>query len=132
MANAKSNAAEVLTLNFLLRGAAATQPAGTFISLHTADPTEAGGVAEVTGGSYARQSATFAGATTDGGGNTSTSNTAAINWINMPTATVTHVGIWSAVTGGTMLYSAALSASKALTTGDNFTINANQLIVSEN
>lgn len=131
MADAKSDYAERITLDWLLGGSAPTRPAGRHVALFTADPTDEGTGAEVTGGSYERVSATFGAATTTAGV-TSATTTADLNWTNMPTATVTHVGIYTAATGGELIYYGPLSASKALTTGDNFTINAGNLTVTEN
>lgn len=131
MADAKSDYAEKMTLDYILGGANPTRPTNRFVALFTAAPSDSGGGTEVTGGSYARQSASFAGAVTTGGV-TSASTNAALNWTNMPTATVTHIAVYDASTGGNLLYTGALQSSKALTTGDNFTINSGNLTISEN
>jgi hypothetical protein len=130
MADAKSDYLERKNLDHNLGTTTYTKPTTVYVSLHTADPTDAGTGAEVSGGSYARQSCAFTAASTTSG-TTTAPNTSAINWTNMPTATVTHVGIWDAVTTGNLLYSGALTASKSLTSGDNFTINAGALVVQE-
>jgi len=132
MADSKSDYAEKLTLNWLLRTGSApnTQPAAIYVALFTATPSDTGGGTEVTGGSYARQAATFAAASTTSGVTTSATS-AALNWTNMPTAVVTSVGVYDAVTGGNLLYYGNLSASKSLTSGDNFTINSGNLTVQE-
>lgn len=130
MADAKSNTAEQMTLDWLLGGSNPTRPSARYVALHTADPTDAGTGSEVSGGSYARQSATFSAAATDSGVTTS-SNTADLNWTNLPTSTVTHIGIWSASTGGYLLYSAPLAQSKAITSGDELTISAGGLVAQE-
>lgn len=85
----------------------ALKGAGSFVSLHTADPGTTG-ANEVTGGSYARVQATLP----TGANGTAT---APIVSINVPAGvTVTHVGVWSAVTAGTFVGgSAALSPSLA-------------------
>ena len=46
-------------LNHVFRNTAYTQPTTVYVALYTAAPTDAGGGTEVTGGSYARQSAAF-------------------------------------------------------------------------
>jgi hypothetical protein len=70
-----------------------------FVSAHTAAPGESG-TSEVTGGTYARKSITFSAAAA---GNLDSSN---VPVLDIPAGTtVTHIGYWSAVTGGTFLAS---------------------------
>lgn len=83
-----------------------------YISLHTGDP-GLDGSNEVTGGSYVRKTSTFSSA--DGN---ATANTAAIEYAGMPAATVTHVGVWDAESGGNYLWGAAVTASKTYGAGD--------------
>ena len=94
------------------------------VSLHTADP-GATGLNEVAGGSYARQTATFGTAASGG----SIANTAALNFAGMPTATVTHVGIWST---STFRAGAALTAAQSVSSGQTFTIAIGQLVANLN
>lgn len=85
--------------------------AGAYISAHTADPTTTG-ANEVTGGSYARQLTTWAAAS---GGSRAGSQVT----IPIPTGvTVTHIGIWSAVTAGTFREGASIT-SQAFPSGGN-------------
>ena len=51
---------EVALLNATLNGTAFTAVNNPYVSLHTADPTDAGTGTEVSGGSYARTAASFA------------------------------------------------------------------------
>lgn len=111
-----TDTSENLLLNFLLNNQTATRPTAWYVSLHTADPTEAGTGTEVStsGTAYVRQAIVFGAAS---GG--TTSNTALITF---PTATaswgtVTHCGIWSASSAGTCYLYGPLSASAAVTTG---------------
>lgn len=68
-----------------------------YFSAHTGAP-GSNGANEVTGGSYARGACTFASATS-----AARSTSAATN-INIPEdTTVTHVGLWTASTGGVFL-----------------------------
>lgn len=131
MADAKSNYAEKASLDWILGGATPTRPSSRFVALFSATPSDTGGGTEVAGGSYSRQSASFDAAVTTGGVTTATTS-AAMNWTNMPTVTVTHIAIFDASTAGNMLYYGPLTASKALTSGDNFTINAGNLTITEN
>ena len=120
-----SNSTETLVLNWLLTGGTATRPTAWYLALYTAAPGEAGGGTEVTtvGTAYARQSAAFTVS-----GNTA-SNTSAIEF---PTATasygtVSHVGVFDAVTGGNLIAYAALTTSKVIDTGDVLRVPAGDL-----
>ena len=84
----------------------------THLSLHTADPGTTG-ADEVTGGSYARQAITFAAAASG-----SSASNVACTFTVMPACTVTHVGLWTAVSAGTYLWRGVMSVSKTLDAGD--------------
>lgn len=114
-------------LNHVFGGTTLTQPAAVYVALHTADPEEDGSGAEVSGGSYTRQAAAFAAAS--GGAKATNAN---LVFSNMPAATVTHVSIWDAQTGGNMLAGGALSVSKSVGAGDTFQITSGNLTVSLN
>jgi hypothetical protein len=121
-----SNYLEDALINGTLRGTTFTAPAAVYVSLHTADPTDAGTGTEVSGGSYIRQAATF-GAPSDGVSTTTADITfpqATGNW-----GTIGWIGIWDADTSGNMLYHTALDASKAIDTGDIFKIATGSLTV---
>jgi len=121
-----SNYLENALINGTLRATNFTAPAAVYVSLHTADPTDAGTGTEVSGGSYIRQSATFA-APSNGASATSADITfpqATGNW-----GTIGWIGIWDAQTTGNMLYHTALDASKAIDTGDIFKIASGSLTV---
>lgn len=86
--------------------------AGNYISLHTSDPGGSGS-SEVAGGTYARKPTTWGG--TSGSATTGSAITA-----DIPAGTtITHWGLWSAVSGGTFLYGGTLPASE--TFGSNGT-----------
>ena len=104
-----------------------TRPTAWYLALFTSNPAEDASGTEVTatGTAYARQSATFTVS-----GNTA-SNSAAIEF---PTATasygtVTHVGVYTASSGGDLIAYAALSTSKAIDTGDVFRVPSGDLDV---
>jgi hypothetical protein len=87
-----------------------------YVGLYTAAPTDAGGGTEVTGGSYARVSASF-GAAASG----AIANDVAVTFPS-PTAnwgTVTHFGIFDASSAGNLLYWGALDTSRNILNGDN-------------
>jgi hypothetical protein len=118
-----SNYLETQLLNHVFDNTAYTSPTTVYVSLHTANPDEDASGAEVSGGGYVRQAGSFTVS-----GNTATTDAA----VEYPTATadygtVTHVGIWDAETSGNMLAYAALTASKAISTGDVFRIPTGDL-----
>ena len=127
MAN-MSDYLEVKLLNETLNGVAFTAVDNPYISLHTADPTDAGTGAEVSGGSYARVASSFATASGTSGAvvtdATATFPTATANW-----GTVGWIGLWDAASSGNMLYHTALDASKTIDSGDIFKITAGNLSV---
>ena len=113
---------EVELRKHIFRTGSFTKPATLYVSLHTADPTDAASGAEVSGGSYARvavgpSDATWSAPDATGG---VTKNVSDITF-PAPTAnwgTVTHAAVWDASTSGNMLVSAALTTSKTVNNGD--------------
>jgi hypothetical protein len=97
-------------------GAATTLLAGQWISLHNADP-GATGANEISTGT-GRQKVTWGAAASD---NSSTPPLGKITGneltfsITGTNTTVSHYGVWSAVTAGTFLYGKPLSTSVTLT-----------------
>ena len=120
---------EVKLLNLTLNGSAFTAVDDPYISLHTADPTDAGTGTEVSGTGYARVQASFNTATgTDASETTDTDTT----WSAAGSGgwgTVGWIGLWDASTSGDMLYHTALDASKTIDEGDVFKITAGNLTV---
>jgi len=90
------------------------------VSLHTADP-DINGANEVTGGGYSRAAIMFAPAS---GAQSSNSNAAL--WTNLPSCTVTHVGLWR---GSTFLFGSSLTQAKTVTAGDGLVLNASTWVV---
>lgn len=110
-------------LDKLLSGTAITTGQVTHISLHSAQP-DATGSNEITGGGYAREAISFNAASAG-----STSNAATVSFASLPTATVTHVGLWTAVSGGTFVWRGALDSSKSVTPGDTLEFAAGAVSV---
>jgi len=122
-----SNTYETHVLNYVFTATSVTRPTAWYLALFTTNPAEDASGTEVSasGTAYARQSATFTVS-----GNTA-SNSGAIEF---PTATasygtVTHVGVYTASSGGDLIAYAALSTSKAIDTGDVFRVPAGDLDV---
>jgi len=124
-----TNFLETEILDHVFAGAAYTAPSTKYLALFTAiSDGEAGSVTELSGSSYARQSVAF---TTSGA---TTSNNAAVEF---PTAsgswgTVTHVGVYDAVSSGNLMCYATLSSSKAIDTGDVFRVPSGDLDITLN
>jgi len=121
-----SNYLENALINGTLRATSYTAPTTVYVALYTTDPTDADVGTEVTGGSYARQSVTFAAPS-----NGVSTNSADITF---PTATaaqgtVTHMGLRDALTAGNLLYHTPLDASKTIDLGDIFKITTGNLSV---
>ena len=132
--SAASNYLENKVLDHVLRNTAYAQPTNLYVGLFTntsgnaADNLEAGTLTdEVSGGSYARQTASFSAAS---GGSSSTSATvtfpaATANW-----GTITHVAVLDAASGGNVLFWGAVTTSKTIETGDTFQITSGNLTIS--
>jgi hypothetical protein len=121
-----SNYLENALINATLRATAYTSPSVVYVGLFLSDPTDAGSGTEVSGGSYARRSVTFA-APSNGASASNADVTfaqATANW-----GTITHVGLFDALTSGNLLYHTALDASKLIETNDIFKINSGSLTV---
>ena len=123
-----TNFLETEILDHVFAGAAYTAPSTKYIGLFTAAPGETGGGTEVSGSAYARQTMAFA---TSGD---TTSNNAAVEF---PTATgswgtITHVGIFDAVSSGNLMVYATLTASKAIASGDVFRVPSGDLDITLN
>ena len=121
-----SNYLENALINGTLRATNYTAPTTVYVGLFTTDPTDAGTGTEVSGNAYARQSATFA-APSDGAASTNAD-------VQFPQATgswgtVTHFGIFDALTTGNLLYHGQLTISKTIDLGDVFKIDSGNLTV---
>jgi len=114
---ALSDYAEKLILDYLMTTGSATRPTAWYVALYTAAPSDSGGGTEVAGNGYAREAVTFEAAATPGG---TTSNTGVVSFTASGGSwgTVTHIGIFDAVTGGNLLWHGGLTASKAVGDGD--------------
>ena len=114
-------------VNLSLRNTAYTPPTTVYVGLFTTTLTAGGSGTEVSGGSYARTSATFSASSS--GATANSANivfpTATASW-----GTVTYMGIYDASTAGNLLYFAPLTNSKTIDIGDVFQISTSNLTVS--
>lgn len=121
-----SNYLENALINATLRATTYTSPATVYVSLWTSDPTDAGSGTEVSGGSYARTSVTFA---SPSGGVTTNSADVTFPQATASWGTVGWIGINDASTSGNLLYHTALDTSKTIDSGDIFKIASGSLSV---
>jgi hypothetical protein len=129
MSDAKTDYLEDAILNHVLRNTTFSSPTTIYVGLFTTMPSDDGtGGVEVSGGSYARQSVTFA---APSGGQVA--NNALVQF---PTATagwgtVLGTGLFDALSGGNLLYYGTLTASKTVGIGDTIAFATSALTVSE-
>ena len=121
-----SNYLENALINAVLRATTYTSPATVYVSLWTSDPTDAGSGNEVSGGSYARTSVTFASPS-----NGVTSNNADVSFPQATASwgTVGWIGLNDASTSGNLLFHTPLDTSKTIDSGDIFKIASGSLTV---
>lgn len=120
-----SNTFENTVLNWTLTNSSVTRPTAWYVGLYTSDPTDAGTGTEVSGSAYAREAVTF----TVTGSEASNSTLIEFDPAGDAWGTVTHIAVSDALTGGNIITHGALSASKAIGTGDIFRIAIGDLDV---
>lgn len=125
MAGNLSNYLENKVLDHILGTTTYTKPSTVYVALYTSAPNDAGGGTEVSGGSYARQSAAF-----DAASSGATQNSGNIDFTNMPACTVVAVGIFDALTSGNLLVWGTLASNKSLDAGDTLRIATGDLDIS--
>jgi hypothetical protein len=120
-----SNYLENKLIDHFLGTTTYTKPAAVYVALFTVTPGEAGGGTEVTGGSYARQVATFTAAASG-----ATSNSGNLDFTGMPAATTVAIGIFDALTTGNLLLYGSLTTNKTTDAGDTLRIATGDLDIS--
>ena len=87
-----------------------------YVSLHTGDPGETGlSVGEITSGTVPRIQVSFNAAVAG-----SSTNSKHAYFTSMPALTISHIGLWDAVSAGNHLWNGALTAAKIVNGGDTF------------
>lgn len=114
---ALSDFSEKLLLDWMMTTGSATRPTAWWVALYTAAPSDSGGGTEVSTGGYSRKSVTFDAATSPGG-TTSNNNVVSFTASGANYGTVTHIGIFTAETGGSLLWHGSLTSSKTVNDGD--------------
>ena len=113
--SAMSDYLENEILDHILGTGAYTMPTTVYVGLSTGSFNDDNSGTELTGSGYSRQSIAFGAAASGTASNSGTVDFPAAtgNW-----GTVSHFGIFDASTGGNLLIHGALTASKAVDTGD--------------
>jgi len=125
MAGNLTNYLENKLLDHFLGTTSYTMPSPVYVALFTVAPSDAGGGTEVTGGSYARQTAAFSAAASG-----ATSNSANIDFTGMPAATTVAIALFDASTSGNMLVHGTLTTNKQTDAGDTLRIATGDLDIS--
>jgi hypothetical protein len=113
-----SNYAELKLLDHVTGRAAFTIPSNVYLKLHTGDPGE-----DATDNAATEDTRQVTAWSAAASGEIATSAT--VEWTDVSTTeTYTHWSMWDASTAGNPLWSGALSASAAVTSGDTFQITA--------
>ena len=127
MAGFSTHLAQAL-INHVFRKQTYSSPAGTYLALFVADPTDNNVTSnEVTGSWYVRQNVTSWTAPTGTGVSTSNSNQIVFNAVTGSSVTVTHWGLYDAVSTGNLLASGAFSQPKVLNVDDILAVNSGDL-----
>ena len=111
-------------LDHVLGTTSYTMPATVYIGLSTGSFADDNSGTELSGGSYARQSIAF-----DAAASGTTDNTAAVDFpvATASWGTVSHYGLFDALSGGNLLIHGAFTASKTVDSGDVLRISAGEL-----
>ena len=126
--SAMSDYLEGKFLDHFLGTTSTSAPSAVYLSLHTANPADDAGGAEVStsGSAYVRKAIAFSAASS---GSASNSGAVEFDAATSSWGTITHIGIWDASSAGNLLFYGALDASKAIATGDIFKVNASGVTI---
>jgi hypothetical protein len=119
-----------LLLNWLLTTGAATRPTAWYISLHTADPGKTGAneLLVETDSAYVRKLAAFGTATLE-----VSPTTGDLTWTAAAAATahtITHIGLWDALTAGNFLQGGALAVAEPRVASSSLVLAAGRAVAS--
>ena len=116
-----SNYLEDQFLAISLKGATAYTVATPYLALFSTDPTDSGSGNECSWTGYARQSMTFG---TISNGSVSSTGEITFPAVAGSNVTVTHIGVYDALTSGNLLYHTSLDSSKVLAATDTMSVAA--------
>ena len=108
-----SNTYETIVLKFAFNADSVTRPTNWYLGLFTSNPGEGGGT-EISGNGYTRKAVTF----TVTGDTATNSGAVEFDVATGSWGTISHVAVFDASSGGAQIAYAALTAAKAIDTGD--------------
>jgi len=117
---------ETSILNHFFRNSAVSSPSDIYVALFTSAPSEAGGGTEVSGNGYSRQAATFG---APSGGAVTLSSDVTFTALGGGWGTVTHVGVFDALTSGNLLAWEAVSVEYDIADGDDYIFQSGNLTI---
>ena len=120
-----ANYVENVIANAILRNTALPAIATPYLALYTSDPGETDAGAEVSGGGYARVAITFA---APSGRESQNSAEVSFGTASANLGTITHWGVRSALTGGNLLWSGALTVAKTVNNGNPYKVEVGQIV----
>jgi len=116
-----SNFLEDKFLDVTLKGGTAYNVSTPHLALFITDPTDAGSGTECSWSGYARQTMAFG---TISGGSVTTSSEITFPPVAGSDVTITHIGVYDALTNGNLLYHTSLDSSKVLAATDTMSVAA--------
>lgn len=125
-----STHARNLLLNWMMTAGAATRPTAWYVSLHVADPGKTGAneLDIGTDADYVRKLAAFDTATVE-----TSATTGDLTWTADVAATpysVTHIGVWDALSGGNFLIGGALTVPESVVANGSLVLATGRCIAS--
>jgi len=105
----------------MLGATAFTAPTNTYAKLHIGDP---GAAATTTPSSVTTRVILSWAAAASGSKAIQATFPSWASWAGTSPETLTHISVWDNLTVGNVLFTAALTASKTVTTGDTFTLSS--------
>lgn len=117
---------ELKFLDHFTGTASTTSPSAVYIGLSTGSLADDNSGTELSGNNYAREAITFASAS---GGSISNNNNVEFNSATGSWGTVSHFGIYDALTSGNLLFHGAFTASKTIATGDILKVASGSLTI---
>jgi len=117
-----------LLLNWMLTAGVVTRPTAWHVSLHVGDPGKTGANELVIGtdANYVRKAAAFGAATLE-----VSATTGDLTWTAAAGATtysVTHIGIWDALTGGNFILGGALAVPETVVASGSLVLGTGRCI----
>lgn len=125
--SAMSNYLELKFLDHFTGTTSTTAPSAVYLGLATGSIADDASGSELSGSNYARKAITFASASSGSiaGNNSVEFNSATGSW-----GTISHWGIYDALTSGNLLFHGAFTASKAIASGDILKVASGSLTIS--